>query len=251
MDAETGARRLVTSGDARHRPVVSPNGAQFALFRLEPDKAAEGSLWTASADGTGERVVLRFPDRADQRGFSTQIGWLPDSSGFWAAIPDTELDRPQRPNGLTLYRVPLKGDAQPVTHVDAHETFWSPDGTRLAYTKLTGDVTGPRELYLAAADSTNSQLYAAISSGRFVAWSPDSARFLYEDRDQLLMGAPGQKALLIGTGVAEPRWLGAGQLLYLTNNGPTRQLVYQPIDGKPAPIQTVPSDVTYDGVKPQ
>ena len=136
VDIASGARKLLASGDARQRPIIAPNGAQIAFFRRAPEKAGEGSLWLIGADGGGERAVLRFPARPDARSFDGQIAWLPDSSGLWAAVPDAG-----QPNALTLYRVPLNGEAQPAGRVEGSEAFWSPNGARLAYTRLTGEAS--------------------------------------------------------------------------------------------------------------
>ena len=245
VDIASGARKLLASGDARQRPIIAPNGVQVAFFRREPEKAGEGSLWLIGVDGGSERAVLRFPARPDARGFDRQIAWLPDSSGLWTAIPDA-----QQPNALTLYRVPLNGEAQPVGRVEGSEAFWSPNGARLAYTRLTGEASGPKEVYLAAADGTNPQLYATIPNGRFIGWSPDSARFLYEDGSQLFVGAPGGKPQRLAAGAIEPRWLGPSQIVYQTGQGDTRQLIIQAVDGKAVPLQTLPAGATVDSIRP-
>jgi len=245
VDIASGARKLLASGDARQRPSIASNGAQIAFFRREPEKASEGSLWLIGADGGGERAALRFPTRPDARGFDGQIAWLPDSSGLWAAIPDAG-----QPNALTLYRVPLNGEAQMAGRVEGSEAFWSTNGARLAYTRLTGEATGPREVYLAAADGTNPQLYATIPNGRFIGWSPDSARFLYEDGGQLFVGAPGGKPQRLAAGASEPRWLGPSQIVYQAGQGDTRQLIIQAVDGKAVPLQTLPAGATVDSIRP-
>jgi len=249
VDIASGARKLLASGDARQRPIIAPNGAQVAFFRREPEKAGEGGLWIIGADGGtlggGERAVLRFPARPDARSFDGQIAWLPDSSGLWAAIPDAG-----QPNALTLYRVPLNGEAQMAGRVEGSEAFWSTNGARLAYTRLTGEATGPREVYLAAADGTNPQLYATIPNGRFIGWSPDSARFLYEDGGQLFVGAPGGKPQRLAAGASEPRWLGPSQIVYQAGQGDTRQLIIQAVDGKAVPLQTLPAGATVDSIRP-
>ena len=245
VDTASGTRKLLASGDARQRPSIAPNGAQIAFFRREPEKAGEGGLWLIGADGGGERAALRFPARPDARSFDGQIAWLPDSSGLWAAIPDA-----QQPNALALYRVPLNGEAQPAGRVEGSEAFWSPNGARLAYTRLTGDATGPREIYLAAADGTNPQLFATIPNGRFIGWSPDSARFIYEDGGQLFVGAPGGKPQRLAAGASEPRWLGPSQIVYQAGQGDTRQLIIQAVDGKAVPLQTLPAGATVDSIRP-
>ncbi len=248
VDVDSGSRQLLASTDARYRPIAAPDGAEFAFFRREPDKAADGSLRIISADGAAERIVLRFPVWPDQRAYDGQISWLPDSSVVWAAIPDSGLDRSQRLNGLTLYRAPVKGDAQPVAHIDASEAHWSPDGVHLAYVRLASDASGPRELYLATADGANPQLYATTAQGRFIGWSPGSAYFLYEDGGQLMLGAPGQKAQRLATGATEPRWVGSGQILYLADGA--QGWVLHGVDGKMTSLASLPVDATLDSIAP-
>ncbi len=244
VEVESGLRRLVTSGDAGHRPVAAPDGATFVFFRRDPNKRTEGSVWLIGADGAGERAVVRFPLPEDQRSDGAQIGWLPDSSGFWVAVPDAGA------NGLMLYQVMVKGDARPVARLDARQAFWSPDGARLAYVRLPGDATGPQELLVAGADGANPRLYATLSRGRFVAWAPDSARFLYEDNGQVFVGAPDQEALRLATNASEPRWLGSNQVLYVAQQGASRQLIDQAVGGQPIVLQTLPANAPLDGLWP-
>ena len=146
--------------------------------------------------------------------------------------------------------MPLNGEAQPAGRVEGSEAFWSPNGARLAYTRLTGEASGPKEVYLAAADGTNPQLYATIPNGRFIGWSPDSARFLYEDGGQLFVGAPGGKPQRLAAGASEPRWLGPSQIVYQAGQGDTRQLIIQAVDGKAIPLQTLPAGATVDSIRP-
>ena len=131
-----------------------------------------------------------------------------------------------------------------MAHLDAHETFWAADGTRLAYTRLTGAATGPRELYLAGPNGAAPQLYATLQAGRFLGWSPDGARFLYEDGSQLYLAAPGQRATRLGESAVSPQWLTADQILYLTDGASSRRWQMQGIDGKITPLPFIPAGAT-------
>jgi hypothetical protein len=244
VDVESAARRLVASSDLPLRPAAAPNGASFALFRRDSSAPGGGVLSLVGADGVSERVVLRFSLPEDQRGFDAQVGWLPDGRSLRVAVPEAQG------NGLALYAVTIGGDARPVGRVEARQLFWSPDGARLAYVRPTGATSGPRELYLATADGADGRLYAALQNGRFVAWSPDGARFLYTDNDQLFAGTPGQAALRLGAVTGEPRWLGSEHVLYAARQAASWQLVYQAVGGKAIPVQTVPADTTFDGLRP-
>ncbi|MDQ1300253.1 MAG: eukaryotic-like serine/threonine-protein kinase, partial [Chloroflexota bacterium] len=244
VEVEAGLRRLVTSSDINFRPIVAPNGAAVAFLRREPGKRGEGSVWLIGTDGAGERAVLRFPLPDDQPGDDAQIGWLPDSSGFWLALPQAGT------KARALYRISAAGDAQPAGTLEAQQIFWSPDGARLAYTRPVSDTAGPQELYVASADGTQSRLYATLTRGRFVAWAADSVHFLYEDSGQVFAGAVDQGALRLASNAGEPRWLGANQALYVTQPGASRQLVYQVVSGQPVVLQTLPPNTSLDGLWP-
>jgi Tol biopolymer transport system component len=245
VDVASGSRKRLSSGDARVRPAAAPDGTRIAFLRREPDRAGDAGFWLIGSDGGSERALLRFAAPADARTFAGQIAWLPDGSGLWAAIPDA-----QSPTALTLYRVPLNGEAQPAGRVEAQELFWAPNGARLAYTRWTGEAGGARELLLAAADGASAQPYATLANGRFIGWSPDSARFLFEDGGQLFVGSAGDKAQRLASGAIEPRWLGSNQIVYLAGQGESWQLIAQTLDGKAVTLQSAPAGTAIDSIRP-
>ena len=244
VEVESGQRKLVLSSDVNFRPVAAPNGATVAFLRREPGKQGEGSVWLIGADGAGERAVLRFPLSADQAGDDVQIGWLPDSSGFWLALPQTGAKT------LAVYQVPAAGDVRPAARLEARQVFWSPDGTRLAYTRPVSDTVGPQELYVANADGAQARLYATLARGRFVAWAAEGGRFLYEDGGQVFVGAVDAAALRLAVNASEPRWAGAGHVIYVAQQDASRQLIYQAVGGRPIVLQTLPPNIPLDGLWP-
>jgi Tol biopolymer transport system component len=244
VEVESGLRRRVVSSDVNFRPIVAPNGATVAFLRREPGKQGEGSVWLVGADGAGERAVLRFPLSEDQAGDDAQVGWLPDSSGFWLALPQAETKT------LALYQASAAGDVRPAARLEARQAFWSPDGTRLAYTRPVSDTVGPQELYIASADGTQSRLYATLARGRFVAWAAEGGRFLYEDGGQLFAGAADAAALRLAANASDPRWAGAGHVIYVTQQDASRQLIYQAVGGRPIVLQTLPPNTPLDGLWP-
>jgi hypothetical protein len=244
VEVESGQRKLTLSSDVNFRPVVAPNGATVAFLRRDPDKPGEGGVWLTGMDGAGERAVLRFPLPADQPGAAAQIGWLPDSSGFWLALPQVGAKT------LAMSQVLVTGDVRPAADLDARQVFWSPDGTRLTYTRPVNDPAGPQELYVANADGAQARLYATLARGRFVAWAADNARFLYEDGGQTFIGAPDAAAVRLAVNASEPRWAGAGHVIYVTQQGASRQLVYQAVGGRSVVLQTLPPNTPLDGLWP-
>ena len=188
MDVESGALQRVTDMGRAYRPFYSPDGTQFALLQYGTESDPTGDLTLVNADGTDRRVVLRFPAGPTTASSDSQIAWLPDGSGLWAYVPDpsTSSETDGTPaaggplNGATLYRVPATGgDVQSAGRVDGVQVFWSPDGSRLAYTRA--GIDGALDLFLANADGANPQLYASLGNGGFVNWAPDGAHFIYTD----------------------------------------------------------------------
>ncbi len=242
--AEAADRRLLATGDLPYLPVPAPDGTAVACFRRDALRPNEGQIWLIPVDGAEARLMLHFPLPAETRRDDLRISWLPDSSGFWAALPAAEAD------GLALQRVPRQGQAGTAIHLEARQAFWSPDGRRLAYLRPVGGPAGAQELFVAAADASQSRLYTTLLRGRFVAWSANSTRFLYEDDGQLFVGAADRTAQRLATAARAPRWIGPDATLYIAEHGTSRQLIYHPVDGQPVVLQTLPADVQIDGLWP-
>jgi hypothetical protein len=260
LDVESGALQRVTDMGRAYRPFYSPDGTQIALLQYGTESDPTGDLTLVNADGTDRRVVLRFLAGPTTASSDSQIAWLPDGSGLLTYIPDpsTGSETGGTPaatgylNGATLYRVPTAGgDAQSVGRVDGYQVFWSPDASRLVYTRAGED--GTLDLFLAKADGSNPQFYASLGNGGFVGWSPDGDHFIYTDGDgQTYAGAPDRAPQLLGKSVSlfDPRWISSRQLLALHDTGTDWLLVTRKLDGDAVGLQPLPRDVTYDVTKP-
>jgi len=243
------------------QPVYAPDGSRFALVEYGTETDPQGSLVLFNADGTGERVALRFPAGPNKPSYASQVAWLPDSSGLWVAIPDAAAEPGQAAasgesqpyNGTTLYRVPAAGgDAAVIGQIDAFTVYWSPDASRMAYDRVVNDNPDTRELYLANADGTNPQLYASLNYGQFVNWSPDSQHFIYQDNYDAYLGAAGQAPRRLGKAISlfDPRWISAGQILALQDTGTDWLVVSRGLDGSAVGLLSLPRDAGYDVTKP-
>ena len=248
LDVDTGSLQLVTGTDGANEPAFSPDGSRLALLRRGTDQAPAGNLVLTNMNGSGEQTLLSLPDGLSQHSYGSQLSWLPDGSVLWAAIPDATFGSAGHLNGITLYSIQGSEAAQVVKHIDAFETFWSPDGKRLAYTRIPADAADQRELVLADADGSNPQSYARVDGGAFINWSPDSTHFVYRDGSEFYLGAPGQKPQTLGNtaNLGSPRWIGSQQLLYLRDEGASWLLVSRTLDGRAVGLATLPKNATFD-----
>ena len=248
LNVKTGKLHYVLNMGQAQRPVYAPDGTRFALLRQGTGQNPTGSISLYNADGTGARTILGFPADATHHGYEARLSWLPDGSALWAAIPDADLDQVQHFNGITLCQIPIEGTARSVNHIDAFDAFWSPEGTRLAYTQVISESVASRALFLADADGTNAQPYATLRQGGFVNWSPDSAHFLYQNDGQVYLGAPGQPPRRLGNAVSvfDPHWITPKQIIHLLDQGTSWVLVSQTVDGQVVSLVSLPKDITYD-----
>jgi len=264
LDVESGTLQRVTDMGRANRPFYSPDGTQIALLQYGTESDPTGDLTLVNADGTDRRVLLRFPAGPTTSSSDSQIAWLPDGSGLWAYVPDpsTSSDTNGTPdvgsplNGATLYRVPAAGAAaQSAGRVDGSQVFWSPEGSRLAYTRAGKDGL---ELFLANAEGGNPQLYASLGNGGFVNWAPDGAHFIYTDgigpdgAGQTYVGAPERAPQLLGksSSLFDPHWISSRQLLALHDTETNWLLVSRTLDGDAVGLQPLPHETTYDTTKP-
>ena len=249
LDAGSGALVHVLDLVSADLPIYAPDGARFALLQYGTERNPEGSLSLFNADGTGGQVALKFAAGPNTPRYDSQLSWLPDSSGFWIALPDALTGQAQ-PAGVTLYRVPVTGKARTVRHIAAADTHWAPNGSRLVYTRAADGSPESRELYLADADGGNPQLYATLRFGMFINWAPDTAHFLYQGDGQVCLGAAGEAPVKLGNAVSvfDPRWITPAQLLHLHDQDTGWMLVSRTLDGKAFSLAALPRDITYDVV---
>jgi len=240
VDVESGnLAYLIRMGQA-DRPFYAPGGERFALLRNE---GPERGLWLFNADGSGARVALDLPSGVNGPTYEWQVQWLPDGRALWAAIPE-----PADSASIDLYRVPVSGQSELVKTIEAPEVYWSPDGSRLAYTTPISDSLETRDLYLAGADGSAPSLYASPRYWAFLGWSPDGRHFLYQDNQQVYLGAPGQPPRGLGNflSIFDPRWIGADQFLHLLDQNASWVLVSRWLDGRTASLATLARDASYD-----
>ncbi len=248
LDLATGALRYVTDLERAYRPVYSPDGARFATLQYGTDTDAQGRLTLTGADGSNRRIALQFPASPSKLSYDAQLAWLPDSSALLLALPDADSVELGHFNGTTLYRVSSGGSAQVIGKVDAHQVAWSPDGSRLAFTRIDSDDMVDGGLFLANGDGTSAQLYSAMKNGVFLGWAPDGMHFLYQDGYQTYLGALGQTPQRLGTAVSfvNPTWVSDTQFVSLHDTGAEWVLTLRGTDGASFSLMTLPKEAMLD-----
>jgi Tol biopolymer transport system component len=167
----TGRRLLTTDDHGYLFAAISPDGRQIAFTRFSSDGTEEG-LYVMNADASGQsRLVPR------SFLFDGEPAWSPDG----AQIAFTRLvDGPSGPFGR-IFVVNRDGtglrqltpDVDPNAYLYDGGASWSPDGTRLVFTRNAA-------LHVINADGTGLTALAGQDFAQNPSWSPDGTRIAYE-----------------------------------------------------------------------
>lgn len=248
IDVETGTLTFVSALGRVNRPYYSPDGSKYLLVEYGTDSNPEGavSLYDA-ATGRG-RTVLTFPASPGKNSYESQVSWTPDGKAAWVAIPGADYGLPTPPNGTTLYKVNGGGKANEIGKIDAFQVYWSPRGDLLAYTRFISESLTMNELYLAEEDGANPQLYATMTQGEFISWSPPGDRFLYQDNFQVFAGEPGRAARRLTNSVSMvgPRWVSDDQVMAFQDTGEGWLLTLRDVNGNAATLLPLPREAMWD-----
>jgi dipeptidyl aminopeptidase/acylaminoacyl peptidase len=155
------------SGDLQANFSWSPDGKHIAIIS---DQSGQFNVYVIAIEGGTPRLLL-------DAGFPAwKVRWSPD--GFWLAVT---VEAAGIDYGTFI--VPSKGN-EPTTRIadengpiDAGQTCWSPDGTRLAF---TSDVHGYNNIGIYDLTTNRiSWLTAGEGEKQFPSWSPDGKQLVY------------------------------------------------------------------------
>ncbi len=248
VNVETGALRYVSELGQANQPYYSPDGARYLLVQYGTEASPEGSISVHDAATGKGRTAVTFPASPGKASYDSQVAWTPDSKAAWVAIPEADYGLPAPPNGSTLYRVTAAGKGEKVGQIDAFQAYWSPDGSLLAYTRFISESLATNELYLAAVDGASPQLYATMSQGEFISWSPEGERFLYQDSFEIYVGQPEEtpQRLTNSVSMVGPRWVSDSQVMALHDTGDAWLLTLRDVDGEATTLLPVARETVWD-----
>lgn len=208
---------VITQGAANHEdPVWSPDGKSIAYVL---STATSRVVHLMNPDGSGDQALTPANVRA------IHPSWTADGQGILYSTDD-DL-RPPAKNASDIFRLDLASGRIDTLITGGVNTFpvMSPDGTRIAFRRIVGDMNS--EVFVANADGSEARnLTDHPSYEGWPAWSPDGQRIAFaanrngQDHQIFVMGADGSGVRLLadthGRGTS-PKWSPDGRSIFFTN----------------------------------
>jgi hypothetical protein len=176
------ASLLVQRGSAivliapRHSRQTLISGARDASFSPDGTLVAfvrSGDLWTANADGSGQRRLAATP-----RAVESSPAWLPNGQGI--IYQATVGGRRQ----IRVFQLPA-GPSRRIAHSGGSGQEWSPAVSHSGRLAFVSDRSGSPRVYVARADGVGARVFDPASQPalptdlRDLAWSPNGKRLAY------------------------------------------------------------------------
>ena len=177
-------------GYAVHTLVWSPDGTRIAY----DGGPGWGSVYAIDVDSGEHTSLVRQPAGT---GEIKDIDWSPDGAHLAVSYVDASYiaSHPLEDHAKALYLANADGsDLRLLDNIVASQwpvwipslsvgTAWSPDGTRLAYTSLSGPDPRKLQVWTVSVDGSAPSLVASrccVSDGGGAVWSPDGSRIAFE-----------------------------------------------------------------------
>src|SRR5436309_8974612 len=170
----SGRRRLTNDDHGYIYGAISPDGRRIVFNRFTADDQSEG-IFLMNADGSGQMLLVnRSPI------FDGEPAWSPDGSQIAFT---SYIDGPFGAFGrIFIIKVDGTGLRQVTPDVDPNEfqvdggASWSPDGTRLVFTRSGA-------LYVINVDGTGFTPLPNEDFAQNPSWSPDGRHIAYQSLD--------------------------------------------------------------------
>lgn len=207
MDADGSARRSLAGGELGFEPAISPEGRRITFSRNTD--VGVTSIYVMNVDGTGTTEVAG--------GLVLNPGPVWSPNGCQIAFRSSP-DGPTGPVGrISIVNADGTGLRQ-VSPDDAQGSSdesptWSPDGTRLAFTRNS-------VLHVVNVDGTGMMALPNEDMASNPSWSPDGQRIAYSSGGEIRLRNPdGSNLTIVTTGAFDfwPRWSPDGLRLVISH----------------------------------
>lgn len=179
-------KQITTAAGWEAHPVLSPDGS---LVAYESGLEGAGDIWIAATDGARPQQLTVHP------AVDRDPTWFPDGRSLAFVSNRTGPD--------AIWRIPVLGGSPTLILEDADKPALSPDGTRVAFTRVDAEGANSR-VFVAELDDLSTPQQLTFKEHGFLgqdspAWSPDGLTLCYGSFRNLW--------LVSSTGAEEPRQL--------------------------------------------